>query len=644
MNGWIKGLLVVIALMAMVPIALAIAPVIFEQIDTIAADPELVCLPALEAVNDLSPLLWIGGILFAFGTFVFAAFKGGVRLAVIPGVIFAVVLTASYDVDRAEAQSTCLLRDGALAMTGNLNMGGNNITQLGTVTWTDGSSQSSASPTTATFVVCSNTAQNSTRCDYSADGTNDEVQIQAAIDALPVAGGLVSLTGGIFSFSAGVSWSTSNVALQGQGRATVLQQDADVQVLNVRGSASNEANESALASNVAAGTSTIPLAGGEGSNYSADDWILVLSDEEWTTGDGMIGEVQQISSISTDILTIYGRLRDAYATADSAAVKKLTPVENATVANMRFTNSSQGSRSKKFTAFEIVRGLRVHDIWADNLDKHAISLELVWQASINNVHSIDFTSNPPSQVGYTINVGGASQAITVNNVTAVRGRHLITSSAAANFGGLGMDHGIPRGVTVSNVIAYDMLSSAFDTHEESEHWRFMNCHASGGFIGAQIRGRDTSLTNCSFSYNTNQGILIASDAERITIQGGTILGEAEGIEVAAGVADYLIEGVRFESNTTDIDDNSGTGVIRNNLGYITENSGTAALAVVSSTVTHGLSVTPAAGDCWFIGQEDPTNDVGTLWIDGYTSTQMTLNLEVDPGASDFDIAWFCEVR
>lgn len=62
------------------------------------------------------------------------------------------------------------------------------------------------------------------------------------------------------------------------------------------------------------------------------------------------------------------------------------------------------------------------------------------------------------------------------------------------------------------------------------------------------------------------------------------------------------------------------------------------------TVSHGLSETPVDGECWFIGTENPTNDVGTLWVDTYTATQMDLNVEADPGASNFDVAWFCETR
>lgn len=78
--------------------------------------------------------------------------------------------------------------------------------------------------------------------------------------------------------------------------------------------------------------------------------------------------------------------------------------------------------------------------------------------------------------------------------------------------------------------------------------------------------------------------------------------------------------------------------------YGREASGTGTITTTSLTVTHGLLETPVDGECWFIATENPTTDVGTLWVDTYTSTQFNLNVKVDPGASDLDVAWFCETR
>jgi hypothetical protein len=91
--------------------------------------------------------------------------------------------------------------------------------------------------------------------------------------------------------------------------------------------------------------------------------------------------------------------------------------------------------------------------------------------------------------------------------------------------------------------------------------------------------------------------------------------------------------------------NSGTcttaiaGIFRNNRGYTTENSGTDTIASASTSkaVTHGLSVTPVAGDIMITPMESLGN-ASFFWVDTYTSTQFTIHTNIAPGA-DTDFAW-----
>ncbi len=73
----------------------------------------------------------------------------------------------------------------------------------------------------------------------------------------------------------------------------------------------------------------------------------------------------------------------------------------------------------------------------------------------------------------------------------------------------------------------------------------------------------------------------------------------------------------------------------------TENSGTATIlnTATSVVVTHGLAITPDVNKIKIIGKENPTNDVGTIWVDTITATQFTIHVENDPGASNFDVGW-----
>lgn len=86
----------------------------------------------------------------------------------------------------------------------------------------------------------------------------------------------------------------------------------------------------------------------------------------------------------------------------------------------------------------------------------------------------------------------------------------------------------------------------------------------------------------------------------------------------------------------------GTGtIIRNNIGYVTENSGTGMITSGSTSVviTHGLSYTPAASDITITPSNKSTNDYGNIWISNITPTQFTVNVRNDPGPSNLIFSW-----
>lgn len=75
------------------------------------------------------------------------------------------------------------------------------------------------------YLVASSTAPADviSLADYVCDGTADQVQIQAAIDAaIAAGGGTVLLSGGTFNISAGISWAAHDINLRGQGQGATI--------------------------------------------------------------------------------------------------------------------------------------------------------------------------------------------------------------------------------------------------------------------------------------------------------------------------------------------------------------------------------------------------------------------------------------
>lgn len=78
-------------------------------------------------------------------------------------------------------------------------------------------------PRPARFVVGTSTAGwTAEDCNYLCDGTADDVEIKAAISALPSGGGEILLLDGTYNISSSINISKANVTIRGSGASTVL--------------------------------------------------------------------------------------------------------------------------------------------------------------------------------------------------------------------------------------------------------------------------------------------------------------------------------------------------------------------------------------------------------------------------------------
>jgi len=93
----------------------------------------------------------------------------------------------------------------------------------------------------ANYIVAANgaPAHVKTQADYVCDGTDDHVQIQAAIDALPATGGKILLTEGTFNIESSITLDT-NQTIQGSGWSTILTTTSAIDILAATGSDGSE--------------------------------------------------------------------------------------------------------------------------------------------------------------------------------------------------------------------------------------------------------------------------------------------------------------------------------------------------------------------------------------------------------------------
>lgn len=84
---------------------------------------------------------------------------------------------------------------------------------------------------------------------------------------------------------------------------------------------------------------------------------------------------------------------------------------------------------------------------------------------------------------------------------------------------------------------------------------------------------------------------------------------------------------------------------RDNDGLLTtENSGSGTITGTNLVVTHGLGLTPSAEHITVIGKENPTDAIGSIWVDTIGATTFKVNVEGDPGASNWDFGWKVSIK
>jgi hypothetical protein len=176
--------------------------------------------------------------------------------------------------------------------------------------------------------------------------------------------------------------------------------------------------------------------------------------------------------------------------------------------------------------------------------------------------------------------------------------------------------------------------------------RIGECRAIDSFTtGIEVSGGGHLIIENNIIQSDTTGLDINYGAVRVT--NNWLEGHTTAIDIVNALAtDTFVEHNRFQGNGTDI--GATTSFIRPfaNDNYVTENHGTSSIlnGTTSIAIAHGLAVTPLAQDINVVGLENPTNDVGTVWVDTIGAANFTVNCEADPGASNWDIGWRIDVH
>lgn len=557
-------------------------------------------------------------------------------------------------------------------LSGILDLGGLSIDSLGYITFSDGSIQSTAQATPVTYVICASDSNNTGRCDYVADGTADNVEIQEAIDDLPSDGGRVVLLEGNYYIATPVDL-RSNLEISGM-KGTKLH-------LTVRTNFFRW-DENALGVHQTDPYTTIPL-----SDIYIHDMELDGSKSDFSSPSASDADAGKASAIkifnssrlhfarlyihdmeASYAILLKGRVYPGF---DSGATDVF--VHDSIFVDIGDADQNNGAVYSDYDNTVIQSNI------ADTIKGNGFNIDVAQEGVIrdNIIKNIITTfEGYPIVTGYNAkNIIIAGNTITnssrgiANNIGVVGGsasdNHIIVNNILQDSPGA-VDYAIKlqnsghivKGNRIRNWDA-DAINLAGVTNSVIGE-NVINDITSGFGVGINI---STGVKDVTIENNTiydlgtvaQKGwgirILAAGDVTGVAIRGNRVFDSGAGVQdygiflqVLSATSEVQIEGNYLEGNVSaalsPTSALSPTVKAIRNRGFVTENSGTATIAsgLTFVNVSHGLGVTPGAKDI----QVTPTNNLGSaikFWISDFGTSTFRINVSSDPGASTATFSW-----
>jgi len=490
-----------------------------------------------------------------------------------------------------------------------------------------GSLQAKTGRAATLVVAASNGAQSSKdQADFIADGRDDQVEIQAAIDALSSSGGTVQLSEGTFNLSSGIVISSDGLTLKGQAGQggskapgtyfeTAIDQPNSVITVNDIGRV------------VQAGISL------------EDFWI-----RNWGNGDGIVFGPD--SGIFDSRIEGVNFLGNAY---HLQSAFLLYSFHSSVATDISITNTGIGfslGGSKR----SVFSNIMANDLFDGIFDTQGTLEELVITGVVADLN----------HHGQGIRIRGITRNVLVKDNAIYRPNSGIIAGQVRNEGG------VDNLTIANNLIAFPKdagIRLEAMPEDKNKYIQIIgNKIISGSKEGIIVDNSDNLQIIDNQIINPGQdsgtgntrrsGISIDNtNGRNITIANNQIIDDQNSATMQYGIyysntsGGYISENYIKGSVLSGISLADGfAGVIKNNYGFATENLGTAVVNSGSTyaDVVHGLAMTPSLKSI----QVTPSNNLGNaskFWISNAGASTFRINVDVAPGSPGANFSWLAKI-
>jgi len=485
----------------------------------------------------------------------------------------------------------------------------------------------------ATLVVAASDASANSKAgaDYVCDGIADDVEIQAAVGALAI-GGKTLLSEGTFTTTAAINFGVSNVVLEGQGASTVVKAGAAIDLFTCTAGINNVTIKNLKLDGNAIGT--------RGINFSQIDDLRVESievDDFATDGIRLAGTPNRriwIESCHFNKTPIQIRLAPT-----GAGHRQYRILNNAFNAWTTYAISLEGAPPGDLDSIHLVGNVFQLDTaaTASNAINMSTDIWLVVEKFITN--NLFHHTSPGTADGSWVDVYG-SHIFLLSNVIDSSGFHAAIIGKAGKANGEGY-------IAFNNFVnTCRKTQGQAILMTECDWMRIIGNHFNLG-VGKTDKGIYMDTCNyCTIEGNIVAGITTGiagaielADTTECQIIGNLCRNNSGYGVLESGTANYnTVQSNSLRNNTTGALSVSGANTkVMDNIGYVTENSGTATVAngQTTVTVTHGLATTPTRV------QATPTllSNAASFWVTAKGATTFVINVNADPGAGTAAFDW-----